>query len=55
MQFISTVTMARALEPATRRTGPDLVAKLIELFGHLDGRQFLEAGKAGAFPQDKRV
>jgi hypothetical protein len=29
--------------------------KLIELFGHLDGRQFLEAGKAGAFPQDKRV
>jgi len=29
--------------------------KLIELFGHLDGRQFLEAGKAGTFPQDKRV
>ena len=30
-----------------------LVAKLIELFGHLDGPQFLEAGKAGAFSQDQ--
>jgi hypothetical protein len=34
----------------TGRTG--VVAKLIELFGHLDGPQFLEAGKAGAFTQD---
>ena len=49
---ISTATMARALEPP-----PDglnrVVAKLIELFGHLDGPQFLEAGKAGAFARDQ--
>ena len=37
-----------------------VVAKLIELFGRLDGTQLLEAGKAGAFAKtepvlDKRV
>ena len=35
---------------ASHQTGwTGVVAKLIELFGHLDGPQFLEAGKAGAF------
>jgi hypothetical protein len=38
---------------ASHQTGwTGVVAKLIELFGHLDGPQFLEAGKAGAFAQD---
>ncbi len=38
---------------ASHQTGwTGVVAKLIELFGHLDGPQFLEAGKAGAFEQD---
>jgi hypothetical protein len=46
---------------ASHQTGwTGLVAKLIELFGRLDGAQVLEAGKAGAFAQkeparDKRV
>ena len=30
-----------------------LVAKLIEIFGHLDAPQFLEAGKAGAFTRSR--
>jgi hypothetical protein len=35
---------------ASHQTGwTGLVAKLIELFGRLDGAQFLEAGKGGAF------
>src|SRR5215467_10098433 len=39
---------------ASHQTGwTGLVAKLIELFGHLDGPQFLDAGKAGAFTQDQ--
>ena len=39
---------------ASHQTGwTGVVAKLIELFGHLDGPQFLEAGKAGAFAQDQ--
>ena len=39
---------------ASHQTGwTGVVAKLIELFGHLDGPQFLEAGKAGAFTQDQ--
>src|SRR5262249_52110136 len=39
---------------ASHQTGwTGVVAKLIELFGHLDGPQFLEAGKAGAFEQDQ--
>ena len=38
---------------ASHQTGwTGVVAKLIELFGHLDGPQFLEAGKAGAFAHD---
>jgi hypothetical protein len=38
---------------ASHQTGwTGVVAKLIELFGHLDGPQFLEAGKAGAFARD---
>ena len=38
---------------ASHQTGwTGVVAKLIEIFGHLDGPQFLEAGKAGAFTQD---
>ena len=35
---------------ASHQTGwTGLVAKLIELFGRLDERQFLDAGKSGAF------
>ena len=35
---------------ASHQTGwTGIVAKLIELFGHLDGPQLLEAGRAGAF------
>jgi hypothetical protein len=35
---------------ASHQTGwTGVVAKLIELFGHLDAQQFLDAGKAGAF------
>jgi hypothetical protein len=26
-----------------------VVAKLIELFGHMEAQQFLDAGKSGAF------
>ena len=38
---------------ASHQTGwTGVVAKMIELFGHLDGPQFLEAGKAGAFARD---
>jgi len=46
---------------ASHQTGwTGLVAKLIELFGRLDGAQLLDAGKAGAFAKkeparDKRV
>jgi hypothetical protein len=46
---------------ASHQTGwTGVVAKLIELFGRLDGVQYLEAGKAGAFAKkeparDKRV
>ena len=46
---------------ASHQTGwTGLVAKMIELFGRLDGAQYLEAGKAGAFAKrepisDKRV
>jgi hypothetical protein len=39
---------------ASHQTGwTGVVAKLIELFGHLDGPQLLEAGKAGAFAKDE--
>ena len=39
---------------ASHQTGwTGLVAKLIELFGQLDGPQYLEAGKAGGYPQTK--
>jgi hypothetical protein len=35
---------------ASHQTGwTGLVAKLIEMFGHLDGRQVLDAGRSGAF------
>ena len=34
----------------TSRTG--VVARLIELCGHLDGPSFLEAGEAAAFAQE---
>jgi hypothetical protein len=35
---------------ASHQTGwTGVVAKLIELFGHIDGAQFLDAGKTGAF------
>ena len=35
---------------ASHQTGwTGLVAKLIELFGRLDAKQFLESGKAGGF------
>src|SRR5262252_7227552 len=38
---------------ASHQTGwTGVVAKLIELFGHLDGPQFLETGKAAAFAED---
>ncbi|MGC1449692.1 MAG: glucosidase [Candidatus Sulfotelmatobacter sp.] len=46
---------------ASHQTGwTGLVAKMIELFGRLDGAQYLEVGKAGAFAKrepisDKRV
>jgi hypothetical protein len=37
---------------ASHQTGwTGVVAKLIELFGHLDGPQFLEAGRAAAFAE----
>jgi len=29
------------------------VGKLIEIFGRLDGQQFLDAGKAGAFAKEQ--
>jgi hypothetical protein len=39
---------------ASHQTGwTGLVAKLIELFGRIDGREFLEAGKSGAFAADE--
>jgi len=39
---------------ASHQTGwTGLVAKLIQLFGHLDAQQFLDAGKAGAFAKDE--
>src|SRR5499425_2504328 len=39
---------------ASHQTGwTGVVAKLIELFGHIDGPQFLEAGKAAAFTRDQ--
>jgi hypothetical protein len=41
---------------ASHQTGwTGLVAKLIELFGRLDGEQILEAGKAGAFVKPEPV
>jgi hypothetical protein len=37
---------------ASHQTGwTGVVAKLIELFGHLDGPQFLEIGRAAAFAE----
>jgi hypothetical protein len=39
---------------ASHQTGwTGLVAKLIELFGRIDGQQFLEAGKSGAFLKER--
>jgi hypothetical protein len=39
---------------ASHQTGwTGIVAKLIELFGRLDGAQFLDAGKAGAFARSE--
>ena len=39
---------------ASHQTGwTGVVAKLIELFGRLDGQQFLEAGRAGAFAKEQ--
>jgi hypothetical protein len=42
----------RALQPAIRPTGPVSSLRLIELFGKIDGTQFLAAGKAGAFAKE---
>jgi hypothetical protein len=37
---------------ASHQTGwTGVVAKLIEIFGHLDGPQFLEASRAAAFAE----
>jgi len=39
---------------ASHQTGwTGLVAKLIELFGRIDGRQLLDAGKSGAFAKER--
>jgi hypothetical protein len=39
---------------ASHQTGwTGLVGKLIELFGRIDGQQFLDAGKSGAFAKGK--
>jgi hypothetical protein len=39
---------------ASHQTGwTGLVAKLIEIFGRLDGQQFLEAGREGAFARER--
>jgi hypothetical protein len=39
---------------ASHQTGwTGLVAKLIEMFGRVDGQQFLDAGKAGAFAKEQ--
>jgi hypothetical protein len=39
---------------ATHQTGwTGLVGKLIELFGRLDGQQFLDAGKSGGFAKER--
>jgi hypothetical protein len=41
---------------ASHQTGwTGIVAKLIELFGRLDGAQLLAAGKRGAFEKEKRA
>jgi hypothetical protein len=41
---------------ATHQTGwTGVVAKLIEMFGRLDGRQVLDAGRAGAFAVREKV
>jgi hypothetical protein len=41
---------------ASHQTGwTGLVAKLIELFGRLDGSQYLEAGKRGAFAKREPI
>jgi len=41
---------------ASHQTGwTGLIAKLIELFGHLDATQFLESGKAGAFVKQEKT
>jgi hypothetical protein len=42
----------RALRPAIRPAGPVSSLRLIELFGKIDGTQFLAAGKAGAFAKE---
>lgn len=52
-----TISSGRVSHPsaslgASHQTGWNgVIEKLIERFDHLDGRQFLEAGKAGAFKQ----
>jgi hypothetical protein len=43
---------AAALDASDQTGWTGVVAKLIELFGHLDGPQFLETGKAAAFAED---
>ena len=50
---ISTGTMAPGLGASHQTGWTGLVAKLIELFGRLDGASFLQAGKAGAFVAKK--
>ena len=37
---------------AIRRAGPGLVAKFIQLYGHLDAQRFLEGGKLSAFNKE---
>ena len=40
---------------ASHQTGwTGLIAKLIDLFGRLDGAQFLEVGKRAAFMKEER-
>jgi hypothetical protein len=39
---------------ASHQTGwTGVIAKLIELFGHMEGQQLLEAGKIGGFAKER--
>lgn len=49
------IPLERPKQPSQHQTGwTGVVAKLIDLFGRLDGKKLLDAGKEGGFAKEER-